>query len=106
MSALTNYFLLTEENKRIVNHVIDRLMKTQLMEEKEMPRVYLNDAQVEQEIARLKESPYVALGRKEELIRNRRRTYMYKLRDLEKKGKALAAAGITLELLENMDEEA
>ena len=89
-----------------LSHAGRKSRHKQQVEEKQMPRVYLNDAQVEQEIARLKESPYVALGRKEEYIRNRRRAYMYKLRDLEKKGKALAAAGITLEMLENMDEEA
>ena len=106
MSALTNYFLLSEENKRIVNDMVDKLLKVQLTEEKKVPKVYLNDEQVEKEIARLKESPYVKLGKKEEGIRIRRRRYMYKLRDLEKKGKALAATGLTLELLEAMDREA
>ena len=70
-----------------------------------MPREYLNDAQVELEIARLKKSDLVKLGKAEERIRMRRRQYLYKLRDLEKKGKALAAAGITLEMLDGMDAE-
>ena len=104
MSALTNYFLLSEENKRIVNATVDKLLKIQLTEEKQVPRVYLTDDQVELEIARLKESPYVKLGKAEEAIRLRRRKYMYKLRDLEKKGKALAAIGFTLEMLDESEE--
>lgn len=68
-----------------------------------MPRVYLNDAQVEQEIERLKQSPLVKLARKEQRIRYQRRQVLYNLRDLEKKGKALAEAGITLEMLDNME---
>lgn len=70
-----------------------------------MPREYLNDAQVEIEIARLKASPYVQLAKKEEYIRTQRRQRLYQLRYLEKKGKALAAAGLTLEMLRDMDEE-
>ena len=70
-----------------------------------MARVYLNDAQVEQEIARLKASPYVQLAKAEKRIRYRRRQYLYGLRNLEKKGKAMAAAGLTLEMLRDMGEE-
>lgn len=70
-----------------------------------MARVYLNDAQVEQEIARLREDPYVKLAKAEKRIRNRRRQYLYGLRNLEKKGKAMAAAGLTLEMLRDMGEE-
>ncbi len=70
-----------------------------------MARVFLTDEQVEQEIERLNASPLVALARKEERIRNRRRQYMYKLRDLEKKGLELAQTGITLEVLDLMDSE-
>lgn len=55
---------------------------------------------VEEEIRRLQASPLVKLARREEAIRNRRRQYMYQLRMYEKKGKALAAQGITLEELE------
>lgn len=46
--------------------------------------------------------PHVKLARREEAIRNRKRQYMYTLRCYEKKGKALAAQGITLEELEEM----
>lgn len=68
-----------------------------------MAREILTDEQVELEIARLREDPYVKLAKAEERIRYRRRQYLYGLRNLEKKGKALAAAGITLEMLDNMD---
>ena len=60
----------------------------------------LTDEQVEQEIERLRNSPMVKLARKEERIRVQRRQYLYTLRMYEKKGKELAKAGITMELLE------
>ena len=60
----------------------------------------LTDEQVEAEIARLNASEAVALARHEERLRYRRRAYLYKLRDLEKKGKALRAAGMTREVLD------
>lgn len=59
----------------------------------------LTDKEVEIEIERLRKSPLVALGRKEEQIRYKRRQLMYNLRALEKKGKRLAEAGITLEMM-------
>ena len=61
---------------------------------------HLTDAQVEQEIERLKQSPLVKLAKKEESIRNRRRQYMYSLRVYEKKGKELVRSGVTMEILE------
>lgn len=63
-------------------------------------REFLTDEAVEAEIARLQQSPLVALARKEERIRNRRRQYMYALRQYEKKGKQLQADGVTMEMLE------
>lgn len=66
----------------------------------------LTDVQVEEEIARLLESPHVKLAKKEEAVRYRRRQYLYVLRGYEKKGKALAEAGITMELLAEMDKGA
>lgn len=48
---------------------------------------FLTDEQVEVEITRLTNSPYVKLARQEERIRYQRRQYLYRLRDLEKKGK-------------------
>ena len=59
----------------------------------------LTDKEVEIEIERLRRSPLVALGRKEEQIRYKRRQLMYNLRTLERKGKQLAEAGITLEMM-------
>ena len=66
----------------------------------------LTDEQVEAEIVRLNESDAVALARFATRLKNRRRQYLYNLRDLEKKGKALIAAGITREMLERMYDEA
>ncbi len=66
-----------------------------------MAKDIMTDDQVEREIARLLESPHVKLAKREEQIRQRRRRYMYDLRYLEKKGKRLEEAGITLEMLED-----
>ena len=60
----------------------------------------LTDEQVEKEIARLNASEAVALARHEQRLKYRRRQYLYQLRDYEKKGKALMAAGITIEVLD------
>lgn len=67
-----------------------------------MAREIITDEMVEEEILRLQNSPLVKLARREEAIRNRRRQYMYQLRMYEKKGKALADQGITMEELEEM----
>lgn len=65
---------------------------------------WLTDEQVEEEIARLKRDEYVKLAKEEERIRYRRRQYLYQLRQYQKKGKELAEAGITIEILRAMDE--
>ncbi len=65
----------------------------------------LTDEQVEIEIERLKNSPLVQLAKKDEMIRYRRRQYLYKLRGYEKKGKELKKAGITMEILEKIGNE-
>jgi hypothetical protein len=70
-----------------------------------MAKETLTDEQVEQEIERLLESPLVKLAKKEEAIRYRRRQYLYTLRVYERKGKELAEAGITMEILESMNKE-
>ena len=70
-----------------------------------MARATLTDEQVEAEIERLRKSPFVALARKEERMKYRQRQALYTLRNLEKKGRALDAAGITLEMLDAMDPE-
>ena len=72
-------------------------MKTKTVEKKEFG---LTDEQVEAEIARLNASDAVALARHEQRLKYRRRQYLYQLRDLEKKGKALKAAGMTREVLD------
>lgn len=63
---------------------------------------FLTDEQVEAEIERLNASEAVALARRKIRLEYRRRQYLYQLRDLEKKGKALMAAGITREILDSM----
>ena len=64
----------------------------------------LTDEQVEREIERLKQSPLVALARREQRLKYRRRQALYQLRDLEKKGAALMKAGITMDVLNAMYE--
>ena len=68
-------------------------------------REFITDEMVEEEIARLQNSPLVKLARKEERIRNARRQYMYTLRMYEKKGKRLESEGITRDLLTKLAEE-
>ena len=70
-----------------------------------MAKNTLTDEQVEKEIERLLSSPLVKLAKKEQRIRFRRRQYLYQLRGYEKKGKELEAAGITMEILNALDEE-
>ena len=70
-----------------------------------MAKDFLTDEQVEKEIAKLLKSPDVKLAKKEMGLRYRRRQYLYGLRNLEKKGKELAKAGITMEILEQMAKE-
>lgn len=66
---------------------------------------YLTDAEVEKEISELIESPNVLLAKKEERIRLRRRILLSQLRSYEKKGKELAEAGVTMEILEQLNKE-
>lgn len=66
---------------------------------------WLTDEEVEREIERLKESEAVKLARKKMRLEYRQRQKLYTLRDLEKKGKALIAAGITSEMLDQMYSE-
>lgn len=70
-----------------------------------MPREYLTDEQVEAEIARLIDSENVRLARREQRIKYKRRQVLYNLRALEKRGAELAAAGITLEMLDDCENE-
>lgn len=61
---------------------------------------WLTDEEVEREIEKLNASEAVALARREQRLKYKRRQYLYQLRDLEKKGKALLASGITREVLD------
>ena len=71
-----------------------------------MARDFLTDEAVEQEIARLTATPEVKLARREARLKYKRRQQLYQLRALEKRGKELAEAGITLENIDEMVAEA
>ena len=65
----------------------------------------ITDEMAEMEIDRLRESEFVKLAKKEEAVRYRRRQYLYQLRSYERKGRELAAAGLTMEMLESIGKE-
>ena len=67
-----------------------------------MAKDFLTDEAVEREIARLTETPAVKLARREQRLKYKRRQQLYTLRALEKRGKELQAAGITMENLDEM----
>lgn len=68
-------------------------------------RLNLTAEEVEEEISRLKDSDFVRLAKKEYAIRKKREQYLYSLRSLEKRGRELAAAGLTMDMLyDNPDE--
>ena len=67
---------------------------------------WLTDEAVELEIAQLQQSDFVKLARKEMRLKYKRRQALYQLRNLEKRGKELARAGITPENIEAMMAEA
>ena len=70
-----------------------------------MAREFLTDEQVEEEIERLRESPLVKLARRERRLQYKRRQYLYQLRELEKHGRKLQNAGITLDMLSGLEAE-
>lgn len=65
----------------------------------------LTDEQVEKEIEELRASPEVKLARLEARIRLRRRQTLYQLRMYAKKGRELMNAGITEDVLRNMEND-
>lgn len=69
-----------------------------------MAREFLTDDEVEAEIERLSKSEAVALARREQRIKYRRRQQLYTLRAYEKRGRQLMAEGVTMEALEIMDQ--
>jgi len=63
---------------------------------------FLTDEAVEREIERLTSTEAVRLARKEIRLKYKRRQVLYGLRNLEKRGNELIAAGITYENIEEM----
>ena len=60
------------------------------------------DAAIEAEIANLRADEYVRLANRYEYARNRRKHYLYQLRYYQKKGRELAALGVTMENIDEM----
>lgn len=67
-----------------------------------MKRTFITDEEVEKEIEELKKSPYVALARREQRLKYKYRQQLYQLRSLEKRGKELAAIGVTIDTVDEM----
>ena len=67
-----------------------------------MAKEFLTDEAVEEEIARLTNTEEVRLARREQRLKYKRRQHLYTLRALEKRGKELAEAGITIENIDEM----
>ena len=67
-----------------------------------MARDYLTDEMVAEEVERLKDSEYVRLAQKEIRLKTKQRKYLYQLRWMDKRGRQLAADGITIENMEQM----
>ena len=74
-----------------------------------MKRTFLTDEAVEKELEELKQSPFVQLARREQRLKYKYRQQLYTLRNLEKRGKELAAIGVTIdtidECLETLEQE-
>lgn len=67
-----------------------------------MARDFLTDEAVEREIARLTATEEVKLARRELRLKYKRRQQLYTLRALEKRGKELQAAGVTIQNIDMM----
>lgn len=67
-----------------------------------MARDFLTDAEVEREIARLSASEEVKLARRELRLKYKRRQALYTLRALEKRGRELKNAGISIDNIDVM----
>lgn len=65
-----------------------------------MPRQFITDEAVEKELETLRQSPFVQLARREQRLKYKYRQQLYNLRNLEKRGRELAAVGITLDSIE------
>ena len=60
------------------------------------------DAAIKAEIANLRADEYVRLANRYEYARTRRKHYLYQLRYYQKKGRELAALGVTMENIDEM----
>lgn len=67
-----------------------------------MANNFLTDEAVEREIARLTVTEEVKLARREMRLKYKRRQQLYTLRALEKRGRELQEAGITIENIDIM----
>lgn len=68
-----------------------------------MAREILTNEQIEAETERLSKSEYLRLARKYNRLKvEKQRKRLYALRNLEKRGKELAAMGITVENIEEI----
>ena len=67
-----------------------------------MAKDFLTDDAVEREIARLTATEEVKLARREMRLKYKRRQQLYTLRALEKRGRELQEAGITIENIDIM----
>ena len=63
-------------------------------------RIFITDEQFERELQELKQSPFVALARREQRLKYKQRQQLYTLRNLEKRGKELAAIGVTVDTID------
>lgn len=70
-----------------------------------MRRTFSTDDQIERELHELKRSPYVALARREQRLKYKQRQQLYTLRNLEKRGRELAAIGVTVDTIDEHLEE-
>lgn len=60
------------------------------------------DSAIEAEIALLRADEYVRLAKRYEYARTRRKQYLYQLRWYQKKGRELAALGVTMDKIDEM----
>ena len=67
-----------------------------------MAKRYMKPEDVEREIVRLEKSSYVKLARTYEAVEQIRREYLTELQKLEAKGMDLAAAGISMSMLNDL----
>ena len=67
-----------------------------------MKSTFITDAEVEKAIEELKASPFVALARREQRLKYQYRQKLYTLRNLDKRGRELAAIGVTIDTLDEL----